>query len=199
MGDIAKHIRDMSRFGAKAVACGLTSSRFGNISVLQDDTILITKTGSMLDEIEVHCVVGIDRYKPCKDDQIASCEAPVHRAIYAGCQAKAVFHTHSPYAVSLSLIYRDLVEPVDSEGKAMLGHMPIVDGQFGSLELAARASESLRGHKACIARGHGVFAIGTTLEEAYTVACMAEHSSQVLFTVQLMERCGMVSPGGPRL
>jgi len=41
--------QEISRFGKKAVISGLTSSRFGNISLLQGEKIFITCTGSMLD------------------------------------------------------------------------------------------------------------------------------------------------------
>ena len=44
--------QEISRFGRKIVASGLTSSRFGNISLCQGETISITRTGSMLDELD---------------------------------------------------------------------------------------------------------------------------------------------------
>jgi L-fuculose-phosphate aldolase len=43
---------------------------------------------------------------------------------------------------------------------------------------------ALQSHKACIARGHGVFATGMTLSEAFTAASMAEHSSKVRYLVK---------------
>ena len=44
--------QEIARFGKKLVISGLTSSRFGNISLLEGDKIFITCTGSMLDELE---------------------------------------------------------------------------------------------------------------------------------------------------
>lgn len=178
--------QDISRFGKKVVASGLTTSRFGNISVRLDDGILITRTGSMLDELGASEVVQIER-GPCPADALASCEAPVHRAIYDLAGASAIIHTHSPYAVAISLIEPGPIEPVDSEGCAMLGEMPVIEGRFGSLELATRAAAALAAHRACIARGHGVFARGVNLLDAYTAVCMAEHSSRVRYLVLLLE------------
>jgi L-fuculose-phosphate aldolase len=176
--------QEISKFGKKVVYSGLTSSRFGNISVRMENSILITCTGSMLDELGESQVVEVDLAGPCPLDEIASSETCVHRAIYLCTSAGAVIHTHSPYAVALSIMEEELIEPIDGEGKHFLGPMPIVEGQFGSGDLAKNVSSALRCHTACVARAHGVFAAGRNLTEAYTLACMAEHSSQVRYLVQ---------------
>ena len=176
--------QEISRFGRKIVASGLTSSRFGNISLCQGETISITRTGSMLDELDRDQVIEVDLRAPSDRDKEASSETSVHRAIYQSTTAKAIIHTHSPFAVALSLMERDVVEPIDSEGLFFLGAMPIVEGLFGTDELAIALCVGLQSHKACIARGHGVFAPGTTLSEAYSLACMAEHSAQVRYLVK---------------
>ena len=177
--------QEIAKFGTKVVASGLTSSRFGNISLCQGEKISITCTGSMLDELDQSNVVEVDLNCPCDQDRIASSETCVHRAIYQSTANKAVIHTHSPYAVALSLLEKDSVEPLDSEGIFFLGAMPIVEGHFGSDSLAKAASMALQSHKACIARGHGVFASGMTLSEAFTAASMAEHSSKVRYLVKV--------------
>ena len=176
---------EIAKFGTKVVASGLTSSRFGNISICQGEKISITCTGSMLDELDQSNVVEVDLNCPCDQDRIASTETCVHRAIYQSTANRAVIHTHSPYAVALSLLEKDSVDPLDSEGIFLLGAMPIVEGQFGSDRLAKAASMALQSHKACIARGHGVFASGMTLSEAFTAASMAEHSSKVRYLVKV--------------
>jgi L-fuculose-phosphate aldolase len=86
--------------------------------------------------------------------------------------------------VALSLLEQKTVEPLDSEGMIFLGTMPIVEGQIGTNELAKAVSFALKTHKVCIARGHGVFAAGSSLSDAYTAACMAEHSAQVGYLVK---------------
>jgi L-fuculose-phosphate aldolase len=177
--------KEISRFGKKAVLSGLTSSRFGNISALRGDKIVITKSGSMLDELGRTQVVEVDLGGPCAQDVTASTETCVHRAVYLGTTAQSVIHTHSPYAVALSLIEGEQVEPMDGEGRHFLGPMPVVDAEFGTNDLAAKVSVALHSHNACIARGHGVFAQGLSLAEAYTMACMAEHSSQVRYLVMI--------------
>jgi len=176
--------QEIARFGKKLVSSGLTSSRFGNISLLREGRIFITCTGSMLDELEERSVVEVDLRGPCDQDSVASSETCVHRAIYQNTANMAIIHTHSPYAVALSLLEQNNVVPLDSEGLLFLGTMPIVDGQIGTNALAMAASSALKTHKACIARGHGVFAAGNSISDAYTAACMAEHSAQVRYLVK---------------
>jgi L-fuculose-phosphate aldolase len=145
--------KEISRFGRKAVLSGLTSSRFGNISALRGNKIVITKSGSMLDELDRTQVVEVDLSGPCPQDA--------------------------------TLIEPEQVEPIDSEGHHFLGSLPVVDAEFGTSDLAAKVSVALQSHNACIARGHGVFAQGQSLAEAYTTASMAEHSSQVRYLVKV--------------
>jgi len=176
---------EIARIGRKVVQSRLTSSRFGNISLREGPILYITCTGSMLDEIDSGQVVAVDIENGCS--AVASSETCVHQSIYRSSGARAVIHTHSPYAVTLSMIEKNMVMPIDSEGIAFLGPMPVVEGGFGSSELAANVSSALREFKACIARGHGVFASGDTLSSAYTAACMAEHSSQVSYLVRAFQ------------
>jgi L-fuculose-phosphate aldolase len=176
---------EISGFGRKAVLSGLTSSRFGNISALRGDKIVITKSGSMLDELDITQLAEVDLSGSCAQDATASTETCVHRAVYQGTTAQSVIHTHSPYAVALSLIEAEQLEPIDSEGLHFLGPMPVVDAEFGTDDLAAKVSAALHSHNACIARGHGVFAQGQSLAGAYTMACMAEHSAKVRYLVNV--------------
>ena len=182
--DVLSPWQEISRFGKKLIHAGLTSSRFGNISLLQSNKIFITCTGSMLDELDEGCVVEVELGGCCPEDAIASSETCVHRAVYLSTSHEALIHTHSPYAVAASLLEAEEVSPLDGEGRIFLGTMPIVSGGFGSNELAAAVSSALQDHKACIARGHGVFAAGRNLKEAYTAATMAEHSAQVGYLVK---------------
>ena len=180
--------KDISRFGKKLVETGLTHSHFGNISVRVADRVIITRSGSMLDEIDENQVVEVGLFEPSSLDILASSETVVHRAIYSGTSALAIIHTHSPYAVVTSLLEADHFEPADSEGSYFLHKVPIVAGGIGTGELAKNATFALREHKACIAKSHGVFTVGATLEDAYIAACMVEHSAKVRYLVNNYRR-----------
>ena len=64
--------REISKFGRKVVEYGLTGSHFGNISVRAGDSIIITRSGSMLDEINENMVVECHLYQENCFDTIAA-------------------------------------------------------------------------------------------------------------------------------
>src|SRR5512147_2125503 len=136
--------QEIARFGKKVVQTGLTSSRFGNISLRRDDKIFITCTGSMLDELDEAQIVKVGIAGSCPKE--ASSETCVHRAVYQRTSFSAIIHTHSPYAVAMSLIESGTIQPIDSEGSHFLGDMPVVEGSFGSDDLAEMVSSAVQTH-----------------------------------------------------
>ena len=188
--------QEISRFGKKLVEYGLVESHFGNISIRTGDTMLITRSGSALDEIDQDAVVevGIDRFSSM--DLIASSETIVHRAIYMNTSALAIIHAHCPYSVIESLIGGSAIVPVDSEGIYFLHEIPVVTGGIGTSDLAENAASLLREHKGVIIHGHGTIATGMILEEAYVVTSQIEHSCRVKYHVDLFNRFNECEKGG---
>ena len=177
--------REIGRFGKKLVEQGLVPSHFGNISVRVGDKILITRSGSMLDEITEKDVVEVDLYKEGSMDIIASSETISHRMIYQKTSAQAIIHTHAPYAVVQSMMSdSDRFVPIDSEGSYFLHDVPVVTGGIGSKEMAVNLSEALKERKGAIVKGHGTFATGKILEEAFVVTTMIEHSAMLKYLVE---------------
>ncbi len=181
--------REIARFGKKLVEYGLVESHFGNISVRTGGGMLITRSGSALDEINRDSVVEISIEGTSSMDMIASSEAIVHRAIYKNTSALAIIHAHCPYSVIESLIEDSRVVPADSEGLYFLHEIPIVTGGIGTSELAENAASFLREHKGVIIRGHGTIATGMILEDAYVVTTQIEHSCMVKYHLDLHNEC----------
>ncbi|MDI6889138.1 MAG: aldolase [Methanocellales archaeon] len=182
-------LKEMAKFGKKLVESGLVSSQFGNISVRVDNKMIITKRGAMLDEISDGGVIEIDLEESKNFDLKASIEATVHREVYRSTSALAVIHAHPPYAVVGSLMVRGKnIKPMDCEGLYLLHEIPIVEGETGTKQLAEVVSYALQDHKGVIVRGHGTFAIGETLEEAYVVTSMIEHSCKVKYLCSMVMR-----------
>jgi len=181
--------QDISRIGRKLVQGGLVESYFGNISVRMGDKMLITRSGSALDELTPDRVIEVDVCGTCAMDVLASSETVVHRAIYNNTSALAIVHAHCPYAVTMSLLQGDgCITPLDSEGKYFLGDIPIVQGGIGSGELAGNLAEALSVYKVAIVHGHGTFAIGRVLDEAYVLTTQVEHSCRIKYMHDLMHK-----------
>ncbi len=177
----------MAKYGRKLVEHGLVESNFGNISVRAGDRMLITRSGTALDEITCDNVVEVAIRDTSSLDIIASSETVVHREIYRKTSALAIIHAHCPYAVVESLLTGTgkSIVPVDSEGQYFLGDIPVVGGGIGSKELAKSLADALSGRRGAVVFSHGTFAIGRTPGEAYIVTTQLEHSCRVKYLYEL--------------
>jgi len=174
---------------------GLVSSHAGNLSVRTRATIWITRTGSMLGRITHEDVIEVGQVGPGPLDSRASSELAVHRAIYGATGAGAVIHAHPPYATLLSMLQNELL-PVDLEGYRVLGRVLVKNTgkakAAGAPESAGAVSEALKEHRIVLAKGHGSFARGETLEAAYMATSSLEASSFYLYHL-----LGQPGPGIP--
>lgn len=182
--------QEISYWGKMLAKNGLVTSRFGNISVRTDNGLIIKRTGVMLEDIrgpEDVIEVGL---QPGPDDRYASVETSSHRAIYLATDAKAIIHAHPNFAIVESLLCKDEVKPLDSEGIPFLGTIPIVDGESGSKELYDNLTAVLKDKKTkgLINRGHGSFALGPHLMDCYNTTTMIEHSSRIRYYYDLAAR-----------
>lgn len=181
--------QEIAKFGKKLVECDLVESQFGNISIRKGEKMLITKSGSALDEINKESVVELDIEKPCDLDRIASSETIVHRTIYKNTSALAIIHVHPAFAVIESmLVDTGSIVPINIEGEHFLHEIPIVKGASGTADLANNVSQALIGHKGAIVSGHGTFAIGKTLDEAYFITALVEKSCKLKYYFDMAKR-----------
>lgn len=181
--------REISRIGKKLVQSGLVESHFGNISVRTGNSMLITRSGSPLDEITEDRIVEVSIQDSCPLDIIASSETIVHRQIYKNTSALSVVHAHCPFAVTLSLLESEnSITPADSEGQYFLGEIPVVRGGIGSSEMAENLAKALSSHRTAIVHSHGTFAIGKVLDEAYVLTTQIEHSCKIKYWYDLAKR-----------
>jgi len=182
-------LQDFSRIGRKLTEQNLIYSNFGNISQRKDKKILITATGSMLDELTENDLIEVPLYDTSEADCKASCELLVHREIYKKTDAAAIIHAHSPFAIILSLISkRNKIESVLIEKEKIIGTIPIIEGESGSTELAKNAAEVLSNHKTCIIKNHGTIAKGIDIKDAYINITALEHITKILYYQMLYEK-----------
>jgi len=174
-------LEQFQRIGRDLFVAGLISSHGGNMSVRQGDRILITRRGSMLAHLEERDVIDTGLEENDANVTLASTEIVVHRAIYRQTSALAIVHTHPPYAIAQSLV-KDEIVPVDSEGSYLLHKVPVVEAHLtaGSAEVAKRVPRLLKEYDLVMLRGHGPFAIGHLLEEAYQLTSVLEMACRIL-------------------
>jgi L-fuculose-phosphate aldolase len=173
---VTVHAEDFVRVGRRLFLEHLVGANFGNMSVRDGDKgFFIKRTGTYLDEPAEPVFVPFSGPVP-KD---ASSEYRVHREVYARTAFSAIVHAHPPYAIAASLSSGGIT-PVDSEGLMFCPHIPVVTGEPGTDDLARNVADGLIRAPVVIARGHGTFACGKTLDEAYVLTSLAEHSCRVL-------------------
>jgi len=160
---------------------GLVSARAGNISRAFGDRIFITRTGSFMGALSREDIISLPLRETTLLDERASIELEVHRRIILETGKPAVVHAHPPHAVTLS-ISKDLIIPVDSEGRDLIGEVKVLSLKkpSASKELAEAASEALKNSKVVLIRGHGAFAADRELKLAYAHISTLEHSCKIL-------------------
>jgi len=167
---------EFERIGKRLFSEHLVGGNFGNMSVrTSNGGFFIKRTGACLDIATEPVFVPHSGNAPKE----ASSEYRVHREVYNRSNHRAIVHAHPPYAVAASLVMEQIV-PEDSEGEMLCPLIPVVTGEPGSQEIADNVARALTTSKLVIARGHGTFAAGATLDEAYVLTSLAEHSCRIL-------------------
>ena len=155
---------------------GLNKGTSGNVSVRHGDGFYITPTGMpydrlLADDIPLMALDGTHAGK-----RKPSSEWRFHRDLYAARpQVGAVLHAHSPFAVSLACLRRDI--PPFHYMIARFGGETIRCADyaiFGSDALSAAAMVAMADRKGCLLANHGLLVAGRDLDEAMALAVELE-------------------------
>jgi L-fuculose-phosphate aldolase len=166
----------------------LISSHGGNLSVRFGDRVIIKRRGAMLGRLKPHDLIETGLEKNDSGVALASTELIVHRAIYRATPALAVVHAHPRTAIAFSLS-RDEIVPIDNEGSYMLKKIPVIAVEMasGSRQMAQTVAEALKEYKIVMLRGHGSFATGQTLDEAFLWTSALEECCQIILAAKLID------------
>jgi L-fuculose-phosphate aldolase len=174
---------DAERIGKRLHAEGLTCANFGNLSIRDPAGFHIKRKNAYLDT--PGSLVFVPFEGPVPED--ASRESVVHREIYRSTPAEAVVHAHPLHAIALSY-FCDEIRPGYCGGEMLRPVIRVVEGASGTPALARAVADALRFSPAVIVRGHGTFAAGATLDEAYVVTSAVEHACRILILRRQVSR-----------
>ncbi len=165
----------------------LVSSYSGNLSIRQGDRLLITHRGSGLGSIKEADLIETGIVRNNRATPLASSELAVHRSIYKNTSALAIVHAHPSYAVALSFTEEEII-PRDIEGWSLLPRVLILGKEIMAKagELGEEIAEALRQDRVVVVKGHGSFAIGQLLEEAYYYTSILEQSCRLLYLLKAL-------------
>ncbi len=178
-------IRDLTRYYRLLRRHGINDSHSGNASVRDGEQVWITPTGACADSLQswqlVRCPLDVGT---CPR---ASADLDLHRAVYQhNAKARAVLHAHGSYAVALTMNGRDYV-PADLEGELYFPRVPVIDLAYGEYFTHSpdRVGKALSEFPVAIVRGHGMYAWGEDLDQAYKWICSLELSATIRYRASL--------------
>ena len=165
----------------------MISSHGGNLSIRLGDRVIIKRRGAMLGRLKPHDLIETRLDKNDSGVALASTELLVHRTVYMSTPALAICHCHPRTAIAFSLS-RDELVPIDNEASYLLKKIPVVTEEFasGTPQMAHKVAEALKNYKIIMLRGHGSFATGQTLDEAFHWSSTLEESCQIELATKII-------------
>jgi L-fuculose-phosphate aldolase len=179
-------INQFQNIGRSLFNRGLVSSQSGNLSIRMGDRLIITRRGSNLGTLEEKDLVETGINKNDRSTPMASVELAVHRAIYQQTQARAIVHAHLTHATALSMTEK-VIASDHIEDFCALGRVPVWGMEVKPGGLADIIAEALKSHRIVVVRGHGTFAVGQLLDEAYNCTTGLEEACEILCLMKSMQ------------
>ena len=155
---------------------GLNKGTSGNVSLRHGEGFYITPTGMPYDRLVADDIPFMALDGSHVGARKPSSEWRFHRDLYAARpEVGAVLHAHSPFAVSLACLRRDI--PPFHYMIARFGGDTVRCADyalFGSQALSDAALLAMRDRKACLLANHGLLVAGRDLDEALALAIELE-------------------------
>lgn len=155
---------------------GLNKGAAGNVSVRDGDGFLITPSGLPYDTLAPDDIPRMTPDGSHAGRRKPSSEWRLHRDLYATRpEVGAVLHAHSPFAVSLACLRRDI--PPFHYMIARFGGDTVRCAEyaiFGSAGLSTAAMQAMAGRTGCLLANHGLLVAGRDLAEALALAVELE-------------------------
>lgn len=161
----------------RLVSLGLNKGTAGNASVRLDaDTFLVTPSGLPPEDMATETLVALSFSGSSQSRCRPSTEWRLHRDLLAQRpDANAVIHVHSPFAVTLACLHKDIPPfnyMIAAAGGDSIRCAPYA--LFGTQALSDAALKAIEGRNACLLAHHGMVAIGRDLKQALAVALEVE-------------------------
>ncbi len=170
-------------YGIKLIETGLTKGTGGNLSVFDPELGLFAISPSGIDYVKItpEDVVVLDlEGHILEGDRTPSSEVDLHRIFYQNREdIRAVIHTHTMYATTLSCLGWDL--PAVHYMVAVAGkNVRCADyATFGTPELARKAFEAMKDRRAVLLANHGLLAGAPDLANAFNITEEIEYVAEI--------------------
>lgn len=180
------------KYCQKLISNGLTTGSGGNISIYNREENLVAISPSGLDyfETEAEDIIVVDlegNIVEAKGNLKPSSELGMHLIFYKNRgDANALVHTHSKFATAISCMGWDL-EPVHYLiGFSGYDVKCAKYATYGSKELAENALEAIDDRNAVLLGNHGLIALGTDVDRAFSTAEHLEFVSEIYYLTRTL-------------
>lgn len=178
---------DFEKVGKKLAEEGLVNYCGGSLSIRQDNSIFITRRDADLGNLKKEDIIEVPLETEEKNEA-ASLELYTHRAIYKTSSHKAIVNARPKKAIVLSMTENKII-PLDSEGSFLLRAVPIVRVKeaIGGTETAKFITPIFSSnYVVSMVKGHGSFAVGHSLLQAYKFTSCLEHTCEIILDYKVL-------------
>lgn len=187
MSDALQKAKEEVLWGCRLmVERGYLLGTVGNLSARADgtDLVVITPTSLPYDTMTEEDLVVVNlNGEIVSGKHQPSIECSMHLGVYrARPELRALVHTHSKYATTVSLIKKlDIMPAIDTEQSLYLGgDINIVPFAFpGSKELAEYVKEGIGTNAGLLMANHGALGVGISMKDAVIASDIIERNSEM--------------------
>lgn len=187
MSDALQKAKEEVLWGCRLmVERGYLLGTVGNLSARADgtDLVVITPTSLPYDTMTEEDLVVVNlNGEIVSGKHQPSIECSMHLGVYrARPELRALVHTHSKYATTVSLIKElDIMPAIDTEQSLYLGgDINIVPFAFpGSKELAEYVKEGMESNAGLLMANHGALGVGISMKDAVIASDIIERNSEM--------------------
>ena len=184
MSDALQKAKEEVLWGCRLmVERGYLLGTVGNLSARADgtDLVVITPTSLPYDTMTEEDLVVVNlNGEIVSGKHQPSIECSMHLGVYR--ELRALVHTHSKYATTVSLIKElDIMPAIDTEQSLYLGgDINIVPFAFpGSKELAEYVKEGIGTNAGLLMANHGALGVGISMKDAVIASDIIERNSEM--------------------
>lgn len=180
---------EMIDVGKRLYNKGLAVSKSGNISArLEDDTILITATGSYLGDLGEDDIVKVKVSDgSCSCSKKPSSELPLHLLVYKNFTVSRVIHCHPPLINAYFAAYPSL-KSFTFESRLYLGEVSAVDQDTPSVTKPEFVIAALKNNNQAVLKNHGSISIGNSFLDALGLVETLEESVRTAAVARLFKK-----------
>lgn len=174
--------------GKRLYLKNLTIGTSGNISILSDEGIFITASGTALGNLTLEGIVLInDEGKEITGGK-ASSEKMLHTEIYKRRpDIKAIIHTHPAFLTTFASCHKVLNEPIMSENILYFEEIPVAPYAMpSSAKLVENTAKLVENHDVVMMANHGAVACAGDIETAFLKMETAEYYAQVTLNTKIL-------------